>query len=256
MTTGVKSSVGSWNPGSGSKNVPISLPPTYAVGDPTLVLFGTNGNNGTAIGLDASMTNWTVLASGIDGTSTWMLIKRNGGRQSSDGTSTTIVLSYGEGVGYLAFGLDGTVYDPDEFTLGSINTRSTSKTTNTAPAVTNNGAGILVVSSERASSHTGAPDAPTVSPTTTLGGWSASSAASTPSEYVGFYDATGADRTITYSTASANGAALQIALTAVTPPIPETNTLRGYIHSGSEIAGATLRGYMSGGVEQAAPSIQ
>lgn len=230
----LKSEVGAWNPTSGGTTGTFNFPAVIAVGDPLFIFMATWGNN---VALSPLPTGWTQMGSGNMGTGSWLLIRRTGGYQASDGSNITLTFSVSTAVAYTAFTLDGTKYNPTTMTMGTVTTRSASSTVNTAVAAGTGAGDTLVLSAERASSHTGAPDAPTVSPATSLGAWRATTAASTPSVYVGIYSGAPADRTITYSTASSNGAAFQIALTG-----------SGGIGQGGT-SQLRLRGFISGGIE-------
>lgn len=231
----VKATAGSYNPTGGSSTGSFALPTGLTYGDPLIIAIASVTNT-TA--LSPVPTNWTQLGTGVDGTSNWIIIKRDAGWQPSDGSAITLNFTGGGTVTYAAIALDKTLYGPDTFTLGTITTRGSSLTTTTAVAAGTGANDTLVVSFEKASSHTGAPDAPTVSPTTTQGAWVASSTATTPSVYVGIYSGTPADRTITYTTASSNGAALQLGLSAPAAVTKTGAKLRGVIIGGTEVSTA------------------
>jgi hypothetical protein len=209
MSVSFKAETGAYRASDGNTTFSLNLPSGLAVGDP-LFLFIASASTGLSV---TTPTGWTSLGSANIGTGSWVLLRRNGGWQTADGTSRSITVAVAQNLTYTSFGLDGTLYDPDTMTVGTVTTRSASGTTCTAVSA-GSGAAMLVLSAEKASSHTGAPDAPSVSPTTTQGAWRASSVASSASCYGGIYEGTPGTRTITYSTASSNGAAFQIALTA------------------------------------------
>lgn len=209
MSVSFKAETGAYRASDGNTTFSLNLPSGLAVGDPLFLLIA-GVSNGLSV---TTPTGWTSLGSANFGSGSWVLLRRNGGWQTADGTSRSITVGAAQNLTYTSFGLDGTLYDPDTMTVGTVTTRSTSVTTCTA-VTAGAGAAMLVLSVEKASSHTGAPDAPSVSPATTQGAWRATSTASTSSCYGGIYSGTAADRTITYTTASSNGAAFQIALTA------------------------------------------
>jgi hypothetical protein len=257
-----KAEVGGYNPTGGLASGNFSIPSGLAVGDPLFLVIGAAG----PVALSSVPSGWTLLGGANIGTGGWLFLKRNGGWQTADGTSLALTFTTTIVITYSTFAFDKTLYSPDTFTQGSVTTRATSITTTTAASVTDAGSDKLVISIEKAASHTGAPTAPGVSPATTQVSWRATSTASTPSVYVGIYSGSSAARTITYTTASSNGAAFQVALTV--PGITRTAgkqgviasdaetmdgaVLRGVIASGSEVAaGAVLRGVISGGVEVA-----
>jgi len=223
---------GAYNPTNGGASGSFALPSFAQTGDPLFLFIASFG---TGMALASTPSGWTVMGSGNMGTGSWLLMRKVGGYQPSDGTSVSLTFTSSLGVTYSALALDGHVYNPDTMTMGTVTTRSVSSTTTTATAVGTGASGTLVFSADKASTHTGAPDAPGVAPATTQLSWHATSAASTPSTYVGLYTGTPADRTITYTTASANGAAFQIALTAGS--------------GGSGSSSLSLRGWIQGGVE-------
>lgn len=213
----VKAESGAWNQSDGSGTTTMTLPSGLAVGDPLwLVMVSAL----TGLALTSIPSGWASDGSANIGTGSWLLLRRTGGWQTADGTSLFVTYTANQGISYAAVGLDGTLYAPDTYTLGTVTARGSSITTTTAASVGTTAQDKLVVSMEKAATHTGTPPtAPSVSPATTLGSWHADVTASTPSAYVGIYSGTSASRTITYTTASSNGAALQIALTA--PVIPD-----------------------------------
>ena len=137
---------------------------------------------------------WSVLATGNIGSGGWMLVKRDGGKQSGDGASVTFTFTTTIAVSYSCLGFDGTVYDPDTFVMSAPNVRSTNVAVTTADPTPNLGLGLLVLSAEKASAHTGVPDPPVVAPATAQLSWHASTSASTPSSYIGIYTAAAAQR--------------------------------------------------------------
>lgn len=204
-----KAETGAYRASDGSTTFALNLPSGLAVGDP-LFMFITAVSNGLSV---TTPTGWTQMGSANFGSGSWVLLRRTNGWQTADGTSLSITVAAAMNLTYTAFGLDKTLYDPNTMTMGTVTVRGSSVTTCTAVSA-GAGTAMLVLSAEKASTHTGAPDAPSVSPATTLGAWRASSISSTASCYGGIYSGTAADRTITYTTASSNGAAFQIALTA------------------------------------------
>jgi hypothetical protein len=209
MTVSFKAETGAYRASDGNTTFSLNLPAGLAVGDPLFMLIA-SASNGLSV---TTPTGWTSLGSANFGTGSWVLLRRNGGWQTADGSSRSITVAVAQNLTYTSFALDKTLYDPDTMTMGTVTTRSASGLTCTATSA-GAGAAMLVLSVEKASTHTGAPDAPSVSPTTTQGAWRASSVSTTSSCYGGIYEGTAASRTITYTTSSSNGAAFQIALTA------------------------------------------
>lgn len=247
-----KGEIGGYNPTAGLASGAFSIPSGLSAGDPLFIALCSAGT----VALASIPSGWEVIGGAAMGTGGWLVLHRIGGWQTSDGISVTLTFTTTQAITYSTFALDKTLYSPDTFTFGTVTTRTSSSAVNTAASAGTGASDTLVVSFDKASTHAGAPDAPAVSPAVTQVGWRATSAASTPSVYVGIYSGAAASRTITYTTSSGNGAALQIALTAAAGT-PSVAKLRGVISGGIEVpAGATLRGVISGGVEVAPPTIK
>lgn len=250
--TADKSATGSYNPTAGVATGNFNFPAAKAVGDPVWLLIAAAG----PVALSSVPAGWTQVAGANMGTGGFLLLTRNGGYQASDGASlaltftTTIVVSYSMVV------LDQALASPAGYTVGAVYNRASSLAT-TAPAAAGTGAAdTLVFSCDKASTHTGGPPptAPAIVPASTQVSWTADPAASTPSTYVAIYSGAPAGRTVTYSTASSNGAALQVALAPGSAPA--ASVPRGVISAGAEVGGgAVLRGVISGGAEVAAGAV-
>lgn len=217
----VKAEAGGYRASNSDTTFSLALPSGLAAGDPLLMLLAGISNT---LALSPLPTDWTLVSSGNFGTASYVLIRRTGGWQTADGTSLSVTVSAAMSLTWSAFGLDGTLYSPDTMTLGTVVTRGSSHADSVSDAAGTGASDTLVLSAEKATSHTGAPDAPSVSPATTLGGWEATATASTPSAYVGIYGGSPANRTITYTTASSNGAAFQLALAPIGPAVASGST--------------------------------
>lgn len=206
----VKAEIGGWNPTGGLATGSFSLPAGLAVGDPLFILMASNG---AGMALSSVPAGWTVLGGPATvNTLSWMLLKRNTGWQTADGTSLSLTFTGNVGVAYSSFGLDGTLYSPDAVTLGALGDRASSVTTTVAASAGAGASPTLVLAAEKAASHSGQPDRPTITPTTVLASWRADSSASSSSTYVGMYTGSAASRTLTYSAASLNATAFQLVL--------------------------------------------
>lgn len=189
-----------------SSTTSVTLPGTPQVGDPVLISLTTNDN---ARVLASTPSGWT-LATATIGTATRIDLTKV--YAASDGSAVSLSWNGTPVYSQAVVVFDGSVHSGFG-TPGSVTTRGSSITTTTAAATGATAVPNLVISHEKASSH---GSAPTVSPTTTTIVNQIDATASSGSVYVGSYDtaAGAASRTITYPTASSNGAAYQMPLTA------------------------------------------
>ena len=188
--TPVKGESGGYNPTGGTATGPFPLPIGLATGDGELMLIVSAGNNPAFT--SGGHAGWSVLATGNIGSGGWMLVKRDGGKQSGDGASVTFTFTTTIAVSYSCLGFDGTVYDPDTFVMSAPNVRSTNVAVTTADPTPNLGLGLLVLSAEKASAHTGVPDPPVVAPATACNCPGTPAHRPAPSSYIGIYTAAAA----------------------------------------------------------------
>lgn len=213
----VRASTGGAVTGAGTSHT-VTFPGTPQVGDPIGIWYTTDTNGQTV----TAPAGWTLAYSTnvVNGSRAFL----HKIYTSGDGASVAVPWSSSPNLVYACVVLDGSVH-ADFGTPGTITTRSASGTTTTALATGDTTTPNLVVSHEKASTH---GSAPTISPSTTTVQNQYGTTSGAGSVYVGSYDTTSgtADRTVTYPTASGNGAAYQIPATLVAPSLtPVTATV-------------------------------
>lgn len=204
----------------GSTSVTLTIPVGVQDGDWGLLLVG--GSNSSSSFVYTLPSGWTsVIGVTAMGTGWYAVVKK----QFSTGDSNPTLSADGAALmtmtGVWWGGCDGFG------TPGTVTTRSSSSTDTTALSVSGE-TYRLVLSAEKSNTSTAAPS---VSPTTSQGAHQSSPSGARESMWIGYYSDTAATRTMTYATASSNGAALQMTVIDGAPADPATHDI--FLYNGT-----------------------
>src|SRR6478609_5559059 len=181
----------------------LTFPGTPVVGDTVVIVMSTDANPTMT-----TPSGWTLGYSSNNVNGSKHLIYKT--YASGDGSSLAITFSADPNLVWAIVVIDGSVHT-GLGTFGTVTTRGSSSSSSTASATGSSADPNLVIFHEKAATHTSAP---TVSGVTAIQN-QYDTTASGASTYVGYYDTSGgtASKTANYSTASTNGAGLQIPVT-------------------------------------------
>lgn len=201
-----------------SATMTVNFPGTPVVGDPIGIWITTDNNTKT---LASTPTGWTAEYNNAVGTAAKIFLHKV--YAASDGSSVNLNFATAVNYAMAVAVLNGQAH-ADFGAVGSVSSRGASAATITCSATGSTSTPNLVVAHEKAATHT--DGYPTSSPSVATVESVYNPAASGGAVFIGSVDTSGGTNTVTltYATASANGAGYQIPLTAG-PMAPQPGTL-------------------------------